>query len=320
MAKHTVIVTDNRHGDYSIEEEILKDCGAQLIVENCATEYELVRLCGRADGLLLDQAPMTARVIRSLEKVRVISRYGVGYDNVDVEACTEKKIYLANVPDYCDEDVTDMAIAHIFCSLRQLVRRDAGIRRGEWNLGRENIFRIKGKTLSIVGYGRSGRRLHAKMSAMGLGEVLACDPYVDRADMEKNGAKPVDFAEAVSRADILSLHIPLTAETANIIDESVFTRMKETAILINTSRGGVVDHGALVKALKSQRIAFAGLDTHHIEPLPHDDPLLKLENCVLSDHAGFNTQEGVTELKTKVAMNVRDVLNGGTPRYWLNRF
>ena len=320
MAAYTVIVTDNRHGDYSIEKKILQECGADLTVENCSTEYDLVRACEEADGLLLDQAPMTARVIRSLDKVRVISRYGVGYDNVDVEACTAKGIYVANVPDYCDEDVTDMAIAHIFCSLRQLVRRDGCIRRGEWNLGRDNIFRIKGKTLSIIGYGRSGKRLHDKMSAMGLGEVLIYDHHADEDEIVKRGGVPVDFREAVSRADILSLHVPLTPETAHMIDANVFNHMKKTAILINTSRGGVIDHSALVEALRNKKIAFAGLDTHHIEPLPHDDPLLKLENCVLSDHAGFNTQEGVVELKTKVALNVKDVLTGGVPRYWLNRF
>lgn len=320
MARYRVVVTDNRHGDYSIEAEVLSDCGADVIVENCATEDDLVRLCRGADGLLLDQAPMTAKVVRSLDTVKVISRYGVGYDNVDIAACTERGIYVANVPDYADEDVTDMALAHIFCSLRQLVLRDRRVRRGEWNLGRENIFRIQGKTMAIVGYGRSGSRLHQKMSALGLGKVLVCDPYVDPAVVRQRGAEVVSFSEAVSRADILSLHVPLTEETKNLVDAPVLERMKPTAILINTSRGGVVDHDALVDALRENKIAFAGLDTHHVEPLPPDDPLLTLDNCVLSDHAGFNTQEGVRELKTKVALNVRDVLTGGVPRYLLNRF
>jgi len=320
MAKYTVIVTDNRHGDYTIESEVLAECDAEVMVENCTSEDELIRLCSKADGLMLDQAPMTARVIRSLQKVRVISRYGVGYDNLDLRACTEKGIYAANVPDYCEEDVSDMAIAHIFCSLRQLTLRDRRVRRGEWNLGRENIYRLKGKVLSIIGYGRSGSHLHAKMSAMGLGRVLVHDPYVDKAIIESAGGRPVSFEEAVHEADILSLHVPLTAETSNMINREVFACMKKTAILINTSRGGVVQHEALVEALQEKRIAFAGLDTHHIEPLPADDPLLEIENCVLSDHAGFNTQEAVVELKTKVSQNIKDVLTGGVPRYWLNKF
>ncbi len=320
MAKYRVIVTDNRHGDYTIESEVLAECDAEVIVEDCTSEDELIRLCSKADGLMLDQAPMTARVIKALQKVRVISRYGVGYDNLDLRACTEKGIYAANVPDYCEEDVSDMAIAHIFCSLRQLNLRDKRVRRGEWNLGRENIYRLKGKVLSIIGYGRSGSHLHAKMSAMGLGRVLVYDPYVDRGIIEAAGGRPVSFEEAVREADILSLHVPLTEETSNMIDGRVFARMKKTAILINTSRGGIVHHGALVAALQEKRIAFAGLDTHHIEPLPADDPLLEIENCVLSDHAGFNTQEAVAELKTKVSQNVKDVLTGGVPRYWLNKF
>ncbi|MBN2051042.1 MAG: C-terminal binding protein [Spirochaetales bacterium] len=320
MPEFTVMVTDDRHGDYSIEENILRDCGAALEVKNCRTEEDVIRICKKADGLLLDLAPMPARVVMAMEKVRVISRYGVGYDNVDPEACTRKKIYLANVPDYCEEDVSDLALAHIFCSLRQIVLKDKLIRQGKWNLGRENIFRIKGKTLSIIGYGRSGRCLHRKVSALGLGEVLVCDPYVDPALIEKNGAKPVNLSEALSKADIVTLHIPLTKETDKIMNADAFGRMKKTAVFVNTSRGGVLDHQALVKALQTKQIAFAGLDNHHVEPLPGDDPLLTLDNCVLTDHTGFNTQEGVRELKTKVAENVKAVLTGGVPRYWINTF
>lgn len=320
MAAFTVMVTDNRHGDYSIEENILKECDAELVVANCITEDDVIDACKDADGLLLDLAPMTARVVRGLNTVRVISRYGVGYDNVDVAACTEKGIYVATVPDYCEEDVSDMAMAHIFCALRQVALRDRLIRQGQWNLGRDNVFRIRGKIVSLLGYGRIARALHRKIKALGLAEVLVYDPYIDPAEIERNGARAVDFDTAVSAADILSLHMPVTEETRNSINADVFTRMKSTAILINTARGALVDHDALVNALVNHTIAFAGLDTHSVEPLPEDDPLMSIETCTLTDHAGFNTQEGVVELKTKVAENVKSVLTGGVPRYWINKF
>ncbi len=320
MAKYRVIVTDNRHGNYNIEEEILRSCDAELIIENCVSNEDVITACQGVDGVLLDLSPMPAEVIKNIKGVRVISRYGVGYDNVDAAACTAEGIYLANVPDYCEEDVSDMALAHLFCSLRQVASRDSKIRRGDWNLYREKSFRLKGKTLSLLGYGRIARCLHRKTNSFGLKEVLVYDPYVEVSLIEKAGGRAVGLEEALRLGDIISLHMPVTEETTEIINSKTLSLMKKTAILINTSRGDLVEHKALVDTLKNEGIAFAGLDTHHQEPLPQEDPLLTLDNCVLTDHTGFNTREGVTELKTKAALNVKDVLTGGVPKYWINRF
>ncbi len=320
MSNFRVIVTDDRHGEYSIEKDILTECGAELEIFDCRTEEDVLEACRGADGVLLNLAPMSKDVIKKLDTVRVISRYGVGYDNVDPAACTAKGIYLANVPDYCFEDVSDLAVAHIFASLRQLSFRDRLIRNGDWNIGRKNNTRIRGKVLAIIGYGRSGRCLHRKMSAMGLSRVLVYDPYVHEEEIKINQGEPADFATAVTEADIISIHVPLSTETLGLFSEKEFRMMKPGAIIINTSRGGIIEHQSLVEALSENRIAFAGLDTHHIEPLPGDDPLLQLSNCVLSDHCGYNTEEGFVELKSKAAKNIVKVLTGGVPDYWLNPF
>jgi D-3-phosphoglycerate dehydrogenase len=280
MGKYKVVVSDNRHGDYSIEKEILEKCDATVVVENCFTEEDMIEKCRDADGILLDMAPMTGRVVESLEKCKVISRYGVGYDNVDIEACTRKKIYVANVPDYCEEDVSDLALAHLFACVRGITIRDRLIREGKWNIGRENVFRIKGKTLSLLGFGRIARCLFRKVSGLGLKEVLVYDPYLTSEEIEKAGAKKVDFETALKNADYISLHMPLTPETKGIIDKKAFSLMKKTAIIINTSRGPLIDEEALIDALENKKIAFAGLDTHNVEPLPENSPLKKLDNLI----------------------------------------
>ncbi len=320
MMEYKVVVSDNRHGDYSIEKDILKKCSAAVVVENCITEEDMIEKCRDAHGILLDMAPMSERVVESLEKCRIVSRYGVGYDNVDIEACTSRRIYVSNVPDYCEEDVSDLALAHLFACVRGIVTKDRQIREGKWNLGRENIFRIKGKTLALLGFGRIARCLFRKVSGLGLKEVLVYDPYLSKEVIEQTGARKVDFETALKKADYISLHMTLTSETKGIIDKKAFSLMKKTAIIINTSRGPLIDEKALIETLKNKRIAFAGLDTHNAEPLPHNSPLKKLDNCVLTDHTGFNTQEAIIELKTKAACNVKNVFEGKEPKYWINKF
>lgn len=320
MAKYKVVVSDNRHGDYSIEADILKTADAELVVENCATEEEMISACRDADGIALDQAPMTAKVVESLTKCRVISRYGVGYDNADAEACTRKKIYLANVPDYCMEDVSDHAMALFYACVRHLPVRDRQVRQGGWDMDRSGISRIKDKVFTIMGFGNIARCLFKKLSGLGLKKILVYDPYVEGDIIEKMGGQKVDFETALSEADYISLHMPVTAETKGIIDKKAFSMMKNTAIIINTARGPLITEDALIDALLNKKIAYAGLDTHNKEPLPSESPLLKIDNCILTDHMGFFTVESMAELHTKVAQNIKAVLEGGVPKYWVNKF
>lgn len=316
---YKVVVTDNRHGDYSIEEKILAGCNAELVILNCRNAQEMIENCADADGILLDMAPMSKEVVTALKKCRVVSRYGVGYDNVDVKACSERGIYVANVPDYCVYDVSDLALGLLFACQRQIVIRDRKIREGKWNMHFPHTYRIKGKVLAVLGFGRISRELIKKVSGLELKEILVYDPYVDEAVIASYGARKTGFEESLRKADYISLHMPVTDETREMINEKAFELMKPSAILINTARGSLIEDAALINALKNHKIAYAGLDTHNCEPLPPDSEFFRLDNCVLTDHTAYNTAEGVEELKTKAALNVKAVLEGKKPIYPINK-
>lgn len=317
--KKWVAVSDNRHGNYEIEERILNAIGVELRVLNCATEADMLRDCADADGVLLDMAPMSARVAAGLTRCRVVSRYGVGYDNVDVAACTQRGIQVANVPDYCAEDVSDHAIALLLSALRQTALRDRLIRGGAWNIHAAKSYRIAGKTVGVLGAGRIARAFIRKLQGFEPDRILVYDPYVPGDALASIGARKTELDEVLREADFLSLHMPVTAETRGMINADALSKMKPTAILINTARGPLVDDAALLAALQSGRIAFAGLDTHNTEPLGKDSPFCKLDNVVLTDHTAYNTEEAIVELKTKAAQNVADVLSGRPPRYPVNK-
>jgi len=320
MAKYKVVVSDNRHGDYSIEAAVLKPVDAEVVIEDCSTVEQMIVACRDADGVLLDQAPMPAQVIENMTKCKVVSRYGVGYDNVDVEACTRKKIYVANVPDYCMEDVSDHAMALFYSCVRRITLRDKQVRQGGWNMDRSGIYRIKDRVFALVGFGNIARCLVRKLSSLGLKKVLVYDPYVSKEIIEASGAQKADLETVLTEADYISLHVPVTPETKGIINKKAFSLMKNSAILINTARGPLIDEEALIDALSTGKIAFAGLDTHAKEPLPADSPLLKMDNCILTDHVGFYSDESMKELHTKIAQNIRAVLEGGKPIYPVNKF
>jgi D-3-phosphoglycerate dehydrogenase len=318
MKKYRVAVTDARHGSYEIERSVLESRGYDLDVLECLTEEDVILACAEYDGLLVDMAPMTARVIQSLSQCKIIVRYGVGYDNVDVEACTKKSILVSNVPDYCMEDVSEMAIALMFSCLRRTAMKDRLIRSGQWNINASHMHRVGGKTLALIGFGRIAQAVNYKLKNFHLGRVVTYDPYIPDEVAEKAGVEKVSLEEAFRSGDIISLHMPVTDETRHMISTNAISLMKPSAILINTSRGALVDDIALIEALKNDMIGGAGLDTHNSEPLSSDSPFINLDNCVLTDHSAFNTIEGVAELKQKVAESAATVLDGGLPRFSVN--
>ena len=314
MNQYRIYVTDGRHASYDIEREMLSAIGGELKICHCETDADIAAQCADADGILLDMAPMTARAVAALKKCKVISRYGVGYDNVDVAACIEQGIQVANVPDYCAEDVSDHALALLFACLRDVPRRDRLIRQGQWNIQRMS-FRLSGKVLGVLGFGRIAKALVRKCAGFHFSKILVYDPYVSERDCIELGARKVALDDVLRESDIISLHMPVTAETVHMIDGRALALMKPTTIFINTSRGRLVDDAWLVKALKRHQILCAGLDTHNLEPLPLDSPYLCLDNVVLTDHTAYNTEEAVEELKRKCAQNVINVLTGLSPAY-----
>ncbi len=318
MSKYLVCVSDTRHASYEIEKEILGQADAELRLCDCVTEEDVVRECAEADAVLLDMAPMTARAVQGLKRCKVINRYGVGYDNVDIEACTVKEIQVTNVPDYCAEDVSDHALALIMTCLRQTALRDRLVRQGEWNI-QCTSFRLRGKVLGVLGFGRIARALVKKTSGFGFSQVLVYDPYVSAEVCETQGAKKAELEEVLRQCDFLSLHMPVTPDTTKLINRETLALMKPTAILVNTGRGPLVDDEALTEALKNHRLLYAGLDTHWTEPLPGDSPYRELDNVVLTDHTAYSTKEAVEELKIKSARNVAAVLQGEKPIYPVNQ-
>ncbi len=320
MGNYLIVVTDDRYGNYDEEREVLKRIGAELKITNCSSESEVIDVVRDADGVLVNLAPITKRVIDAMNKCRVISRYGVGYDNVDVEAATDRGIWVARVPDYSFEDVSDHALALLLGAVRKIVYKDRKIREGKWNIREEQpIFRVRGRVLGLIGYGAIARTLHRKVSGLGLSEVLVYDPFVDESIIKQAGAKKVPFEDVLKRSDYISIHVPLNSDTKHMFSKNEFSLMKSNAIVVNTSRGPVIDEKALINALRSGVISYACLDVFETEPLPEGHPLKSLDNVILTDHTGYYSEESLVELKTKAARNIVEVLKGKKPVYPVNQ-
>jgi len=320
VSRYRIVIVDNRYEAYQEEQKTLKEIKADVEICNPKSEEEALERVREADGVLINLHQMPAEIIRGMTRCRVISRYGVGYDNVDVDAATARGIWVANVPDYAMEDVSDQALALLLACVRKIAFKDRRVREGGWNLSAEQpSYRIRGKVLGLVGYGGIARALHRKASSLGLARVLAYDPYLPSDSIRRSGAEPVDLPTLLGQADYISVHAPLSEETRGLIGREEFAQMKATAILVNTARGPIVDEKALCDALTERRIQAAGIDVFEVEPLPASSPLTSLDNIVLSDHAGWYSEESLVELKTKTARNVVSVFQKGEPDYPVNR-
>jgi D-3-phosphoglycerate dehydrogenase len=318
MSKFKVVVTDLGYPTYDHEKKVLEPVGAKLTLASCQTEEEVIKACRNADGVLLRSAPMTAHVIESIEKCKVIARYGVGVDNVDIKAATAKGIVVANVPNYCDDEVSTQAVALILALARKIVSHDKAVRNGAWDIGSTDpIYRTKGKTIGFVGMGRIGRATARKIAPFEM-KMIAFDPFVKDEQVADLGIKMVDFDTLLKTSDFVSLHAPLMAATRHTMDAKALAKMKPTAFLVNTSRGGLIDQKALISALSEKKIAGAGLDVYEVEPLEPDSPLKALDNVVLTDHAGWYSEESIVELQTRAAMAVAAVLSGARPESAVN--
>lgn len=319
MSNLKVVVTDDRYGKYDEEKGVFDEIGAELTIGDASTPEEVIELTKEADGVIVNLAPMPNEVIEKLEKCKVIARYGVGYDNVDVKTATKRGIYVANVPDYCAEDVSDHGMSLLLSAIRRIPQIDKIVRDGGWNMSQKHkFFRLKGKVHGFVGFGLIARVMHRKLKGFELGECLIYDPFVDEATASKLGVRKVELDELCKQSDFISLHTPLNEKTRGMIGAAQFELMKPTAVLVNVARGPVVDEKALIDALKEKKIAVAALDVYENEPPDKDSPLLKMDNVVLTDHAGWYTVESMAELKTKAAKNVAAVLQGNKPAYPVN--
>ena len=261
---------------------------------------------------------MPAPLIRSLRRCRIIARYGVGVDTIDLDAASAAGIMVTNVPDYCVQEVSDHALALILTLARGIGRAMLSTRQGAWDLGAVRpLRRLEGQTLALLGFGRMGRAVAEKARPLGF-RIIAYDPYLPADVIRKSGAEPVDLDTALGEADYLSVHVPLSDETRHLIDSAALERMKPTAYLVNTSRGGIVDTEALVEALQAGKLAGAALDVLEQEPPPADLELLQMPNVILTPHTAFYSEESLIELQTKAAEEVVSVISGKAPRNPVN--
>lgn len=315
---YRVAIIDDRFEAYQEEESILGPI-ATLEVTRSTDPGDIAAGVRDADAVIVNLEPIPRSAIEGMRRCKIICRYGIGYDNVDIAAATERGIWVARVPDYGIEDVSDHALGLFLACVRKIPFTDRGIRDGGWGFRRNRpSYRIRGKTFGLLGYGAIARALHRKLSGLGLARVLAHDPYVDAAEMRAAGAEPAGIDELLAASDYVSVHAPLTPETRGMIDHARLAAMKPTAIIVNTARGGIIDEYALADALRAGGIGYAALDVFETEPLAADSPLRELDTVILTDHNAYYTEESLVELKTKAALRVRTALEGGVPEAALN--
>jgi D-3-phosphoglycerate dehydrogenase / 2-oxoglutarate reductase len=323
--KFDVVITDSIFLDANVEKEILEKIGANVRKYQSYDPAELKEITRSADGILTAVSPIKKEVISNLEKARAIVCYGVGYDNVDMKAATEKGILVCNVPDYLTYEVAEHAMALILSLVRKVPWADKFTRTAEWKkngIRSWNNFRplsyLDGKVGGIVGLGRIGSQVAAMLQAFHV-TVIASDPYVPKEVAEKKGVELVDLPTLMRKSDVISVNALLSDETLHLIDAEELSMMKETAIIVNTARGKIVNNEALAKVLKDKKIAGAALDVMEIEPADPGSPLLTLDNIVITPHiAGMSEKASLNSRRLASEEMVR-ILTGKPPRNPLNK-
>lgn len=308
-----VAVTDSVFPNLDPAREVLSRVGAQLELAAEPTPDAIMRVARHADAILVTYAKITADMIRQLTKCRVISRFGIGVDNVDIAEATKAGIVVTKVPDYCIDEVSDHAVALLLALVRKIPFINAQVHGGTWHMPAVvPIHRLRGTTLGLVGFGRIPQLVTPKARAFGM-QVIAYDPYVPKEVFSGVGVEGVDFPTLLETSDYVSIHSPLVPETKNLFNADAFKRMKRTAYLVNTARGPIVDEAALAEALDAGEIAGAALDVLAQEPPPADSPLFGRDNVILTPHTSFYSEESLIELQTKAAKEVTAVLTGHRP-------
>jgi D-3-phosphoglycerate dehydrogenase len=269
-----------------------------------------LRECVDGDAVLIQYGDFTRRVFDGLPRLRVLGRYGVGVDGVDVQAATARGIPVVNVPDYGTDEVANHAMALLLALARKLAQLDRQTRAGRWRVFEvAPLRRLTGQTVGILGCGRIGSRVARKLSGFDV-RLIASDPYLAVFPPK---VEPVALDRLLAESDYLTLHCPLTEETHHLIDGAALARMKRTAVLINTARGGVVDTRALTEALRAGRLAGVGVDVTEQEPLDPASPLFHMEQVIVTPHAAWYSEEGRSELKHRLAEEVVRVFRGEPP-------
>lgn len=275
------------------------------------TDPAAQQLKGEVTALMVQWAPITAEVMDSMPNLRFISRLGIGCDMIDLDAATERGILVANTPAYCTEEVASHTLAMILGMCRGLAAYDRSVQAGGWSAVTEPPLagRPSSMTVSVVGYGRIGSLVAAGCSSLGF-SVVVSDPIVPAERILAAGHEVASFEEVIARADILTLHAPLTAETRHLLGSAALAAMKPGSIVVNTCRGALIDEHALAGALRSGHLAGAALDVFEVEPLPAESALRGLDNVMLTPHSSWYSPESLKDLPRHAAVNIIDFLAG----------
>jgi len=321
-----IVMTANRYRDTLEHERALLDArfpGVAVTIRGTSarSDDDIVREGAKADAIMLSTLePVTAALLDRLPRVRVVGRYGVGLDNVDLDAATERGVVVTHYPAYCTDEVADHALSMILALNRQIVALDQRLRRGHWLVHRsatrtllpQPVPALRESTLGIIGFGRIGRAVATRARAFGL-SLLVHDPHLEPDAIQADGIEPAGFREVFERSDLVTIHCPLTTDTLGLVNADALDRMKSTAYVVNTARGPIVDLPALVTALQAGTIAGAALDVTYPEPLPADSPLYTLPNVILTPHSAYYSERSTQVVRDETFASVMMALLGLRP-------
>jgi D-3-phosphoglycerate dehydrogenase / 2-oxoglutarate reductase len=301
-----VVITDSSYPDARIERAVLARAGLEVEQADATTPEAVIEAAEGAVGLLNQNTHLPAAVFDSLDDLIVVGRYGVGVDNIDVEAAVRHDVTVVNVPSYCADEVATHTLSLLLACARQVPIYDAHVKDGKWDwkAGRP-IHRFSDGTLGLIGFGEIPQRLAEIVDEFGL-ELVAFDPYCEPETFATHNVEPIPFNELVDRSDFISIHTPLTDETTRLFDEDVFARMNGT-IVINTARGAIIDIGALENALESGKVAAAGLDVMPTEP-PGQSSLFDRPNVIFTPHAAWYSEQSIETLRREAAEGILEAL------------
>lgn len=315
-----VVITDHPFPSLDISREILSSDGIEIADLQTQDPDTIIANARDADAILVGKARIDENILANLAQCKIIVRFGTGYDNIDVKAATSKGISVSNVPDFCMDEVSDHALALILAAGRQIIVGHNMVQNGKWRpmpYGMNSIYKMRDRVLGLFSYGRIAKLVAEKARIFGL-QCMAYDPFVSEDIMSLTGVKKADFKDLLAQSDFISLHSPLTEETANVFDLDAFRTMKPSAWIINTSRGGIIREKDLVKALDEKRIAGAALDVMDEEPPGKGNPLLNRDNVIITPHMGWMSDKAPDSMQQKGAEEAARVLKGEKPMNVVN--
>jgi D-3-phosphoglycerate dehydrogenase len=323
MAKSfKVVITDYYYPSLAEERQVLADTGIEIVDCNgkCKTEDDVIKYAKDADAVIVQFTPITRRIIENLSKCKAIVRYAIGLDIIDIPAATEHQIMVANVPDYCINEVADQAMALMLAVTRKIKIAAEEVARGNWNYQKTvPIKRFSEMNLGLISFGNIARNFGGKAKALGFKKIRVFDPYI-KDTAQYSGYEFVDLATLLKESDVVSVHAPATAETKHMFNRETLAMMKDGAYLINTSRGALIDQSALVEALEAGKLGGVGLDVLEDEKNVGANPLLRYDNVIITPHMSWYSVDSIAELQRKVAEQVKQALLEGKPKYWVNKF